>query len=351
MTHWLYYFLKIYCRCALWFYFRRWQIEGKENVPAGPVVFVANHQNAFLDAVLVSCSSSRDMWFLARAEVFQKAWAKKILGWLKMMPVFRFRDGFGSIKNNDQIFNACVELLEKQESILIFAEGNHHDHFRLRPLQKGFARIAVDAFVKSNGKLNVKIVPVGIQYEQPDRSLSRVLVTFGKAFSVQEIIDTHDSYSQQVNDLVTFTANQLQPLILHIEEEQYEQKFNYLMHYRLRVKDLTEQLAIDQATVQSFTEQEGILTTPLTRIFWNPLYTYWFINTLVPTLLIRWILKTKMKDVQFTASLKFSLGMVLIPLFIILQSGLVYSFSNSILITVAYALSVPLSIKIHSRLI
>jgi 1-acyl-sn-glycerol-3-phosphate acyltransferase len=69
-----YFLLKQYCRLALYFFYRKWQVQGKENIPLGPVIFVANHQNAFLDAVLVSCSTQRNPWFLTRASVFGKSW-------------------------------------------------------------------------------------------------------------------------------------------------------------------------------------------------------------------------------------------------------------------------------------
>ncbi len=72
-----YFLLKQYCRMALWYYFRSWQIAGADRIPEGPVLFVANHQNAFLDAILIVCSSSRNPWFLTRAGVFANAFAKK----------------------------------------------------------------------------------------------------------------------------------------------------------------------------------------------------------------------------------------------------------------------------------
>lgn len=343
--------LKYYCRIILWFYFKRWQVANKKWVPDSPVIFVANHQNSFLDAVVVACSTHRDTWFLARGGVFEKSWARKILSWLKMMPVFRFRDGFGTLKKNDETFEACAALLSRGESVLIFAEGNHDDAWRLRPLQKGFARIALLAEQKNNWQLGVKIVPVGIQYEQKDQSLSRVLVTFGAPILVSDVIDATDSSADQMNDLITYTTASLQPLMLHIEAEDYQQKVNYLFHYRVKSSDLSEQLVYDQAMIQSYLPEES-LPKPLARKrFWNPFYTYWFLNTLIPWLLIQWVLKTKMKDPQFTSSLKFSLGMVLVPLVLAAQTALCFHLTQSWMWAIAYFGSVPLAIKIHSRLV
>ena len=80
--------LKIYCRIALKFYFKKWQVRNIQPVPEGAVIFVANHQNAFLDAVVLGCSSHHNPWFLTRANVFQKPLMKKIFNTFKMTSSF-----------------------------------------------------------------------------------------------------------------------------------------------------------------------------------------------------------------------------------------------------------------------
>jgi 1-acyl-sn-glycerol-3-phosphate acyltransferase len=63
--------MKAYSTAAAHMYFRKWQINNVSAVPAtGPVIFVPNHQNAFIDAVLVICSTPRNPWSIARADVF-----------------------------------------------------------------------------------------------------------------------------------------------------------------------------------------------------------------------------------------------------------------------------------------
>ena len=186
MKEFIYRFMKNYCTVVLWFYFRKWQIRNAAIVPSGPVIFVSNHQNAFLDAIILGCSSHRNPWFLTRANVFQKELVKKIFNTFKMTPVYRFRDGFSTLRKNDEVIENCVQLLSKGEAILIFGEGNHDEHWRLRSLQKGFARIAIAAEEKNNWSLGVKIVPVGIQYDSHSKFRSRVLVSFGEAILVKE---------------------------------------------------------------------------------------------------------------------------------------------------------------------
>ena len=57
-------------------------------------------------------------------------------------------------------------------------------------------------------------------------------------------------------------------------------------------------------------------------------------------------IKTKVKDPQFIGSLKFALGIVLVPVFYVLQTTICYVISGSILISAIYFLSLPLSVKL-----
>src|SRR6187455_2772390 len=127
--------LKTISTISLKFYFRKWQVKGREHIPTGPVIFVPNHQNAFLDAVIAACSSKKNPWFLTRANVFDKPAAAWILNKLQMLPIYRFRDGFATLKKNEQVLDDIVGMLNRGNSILIFAEGNHDDQYSLRPLQ------------------------------------------------------------------------------------------------------------------------------------------------------------------------------------------------------------------------
>lgn len=346
----LYKFLKAYCRAALWFFYRTWQVREFAPVPEGPVIFVANHQNAFLDAVLVACSTKRNPWFLTRATVFEKPLARKILSALKMTPVYRFRDGFGTLRKNEVVIDRCSDLLAKKEAILIFGEGNHNEQWSLRPLQKGFARIALAAKEKLQPGTDVKIVPVGIQYEVHSLFRSRVLVSFGKALSLNEIVNTTDDAQKNIEAILDKTREQLIPLMLHLDPSQYEEQVNYLSSKRVVKKDLTEQLQHDQEIISSW--KEGDPTSPSTttsKFSFSVESIYYYINHILAILLIRSVIRSKVKDPQFIGSMKFVLGMVLIPVFYLLQSVVCYLISGSWLITLLYFISLPVSVALKKN--
>jgi len=345
----LYKFLKAYCRAALWFFYRTWQVRELAPVPEGPVIFVANHQNAFLDAVLVACSTKRNPWFLTRANVFEKPLARKILSSLKMTPVYRFRDGFGTLRKNEVVIDRCSDLLAKKEAILIFGEGNHNEQWSLRPLQKGFARIALAAKEKLQPGADVKIVPVGIQYEEHSLFRSRVLVNFGKALSLNEIVTATDDASKNLETILDRTREQLTPLMLHLTTNHYEEQVNYLSSKRVVKKDLTEQLKNDQEIIASWKEDEPASpSTPKSKSSFSLLNIYYYINHVLVILLIRAVIKAKVKDPQFIGSMKFVLGMVLVPVFYLLQSVACYLISGSWLITLLYFVSLPVSVALKN---
>jgi len=342
----IYYTLKNYCRIAVWFYFSRWQIHKLAPIPDGPVIFVANHQNAFLDAILMICSMQRAPWSLTRANVFDKPLAKKFLTSIQMLPVYRFRDGFSTLRKNDKMIDSCVNILSQGKSILIFGEGNHNYHYYLRDLQKGFARIALAAEEKHAWKLGVKIVPVGIQYDSHDDFRSPVLVTFGNPILVNDYLEPTKNNQENLDILLKRTADELKTLILNINPDQYEERVSYLKAHRQQKKDLYEQLKSDQALVDNYTPTGSMHASkkPGVSRWLNPFFLYQYINHLIPALIIQWVLKNKVSDPQFTGSLKYVLGMVLSPIFYIIQTGVIFAISGSALISGIYFLSLPISV-------
>ncbi len=92
--------------------------------------------------------------------MFKKELIRKLLMSLQMLPVYRVRDGWNNITNNTTIFNTCTELLNKNQAIVMFPEGNHNLARRVRPLSKGFTRIVFDS-IEKHPNLDLQIVPVG----------------------------------------------------------------------------------------------------------------------------------------------------------------------------------------------
>lgn len=335
--------LKNYCRSALSFYFSKWQIEGAENIPDGPVLFVPNHQNAFLDAVVIACSSKKNPWFMTRADVFKNPLVKKILNILQMLPVYRFRDGFGTLKNNDQLINTCIQKLNNGETLIVFAEGNHGDKYHLRKLQKGFARIAMGA----DKKAGVTIVPVGLQYDSHTAFRSRLLISFGKSISPENTSDDEQSKQKQYEALLNRVENELRKLILHLEIEEYEQRLDHLKIHKEIHHDLARQLESDKAISAKFPQKLTLQNNSVNKTIFNKFMRGYFdLNTILARIIIRNTIIPKIKDPQFVGSIKFATGMLLVPVLSVIQSLFLMVATGSLIFGLLYLISIPVSLRL-----
>jgi 1-acyl-sn-glycerol-3-phosphate acyltransferase len=333
-----------YVHTALWFFFRKWQVHGEQNIPkhAG-VIYIVNHQNAFLDAILIACSTEDEPWFLTRGGVFKNKIARAIFHSFHMIPVYRFRDGVKGLRNNDATFRACVDLLKNKKSILVFGEGDQAMRYQLRVLQKGFARIALTVQEESDWKLPLYVVPVGVQYDHYYNFRSRVLINYGKPFPIDE---SYRSLPERefYDTLLAKSRKELLLLMLHIEGDNYEAIEKHLRHDRTK-SDLVEQLHHDQLVITNW--KDNAQPTELKKsknyfllILTLPLHLYAWVNNFAPYIIIKWLLK-KYVTPEFYGSLKVGFGMVIAPLFYLIQSAIVQTIFSDWRITLAYLFTLP----------
>ena len=156
-----------------------------------PLLVTPNHQNAFLDALLVGAFIPRELHFLTRADVFTKR-SIPFMKLLNMMPVYRIRDGYSALSRNEAVFDGCRKIFERRESILIFPEGNHGKEYYLRPLTKGAARLALQSQTKLEEPL--MILPIGLNYFDHQSANSTVIIRFGKPIVVSDHVDGYEKH-------------------------------------------------------------------------------------------------------------------------------------------------------------
>ncbi len=187
----IYRFFHFTLRFWLRIHFRRVFLSNVSVIPAkGPAILACNHPNSFLDAIVVALLIKRPIHFLARSDVFRKPVARWILSQLHLIPIYRLQEGSENLEKNKDTFKRCSEILAKGGVILIFSEGNCILEKRLRPLKKGTARIAFTAEELSNWNLNIRIIPVGINYTHPTQFRTELMVSFGKGFVSSDFKDT-----------------------------------------------------------------------------------------------------------------------------------------------------------------
>ena len=207
-------------------YYRKVIIKSyPKDIPENtPLIFVSNHQNTLMDpfAILFNCGSLQPI-FLARADVFSNDSMIKFLTFLKILPVYRQKDGVEDMNGkNDVIFEQCIELLQNNRSLVVFPEGNHGVQYKLRPLKKGTARIALRAESNANWELGTKIIPCGVHYTHCQKMGEILTVHYGQPIDIQDYKEeflsnqprTYSSLTNKIKERLLF-------LMLHIENEKY----------------------------------------------------------------------------------------------------------------------------------
>ena len=163
--------------------FQRIEVRGG-GIPAGPVMVVANHQNALLDPLVVFRVAGRPTRPLAKAPLFDQRVLGTVLRSLGGLPVYRKQDDPVQMHRNDETFRAAIDALHAGDALQIFPEGRSHSEPSVEPLKTGAARIALAAEWEREGKLGLRVVPIGLTWEKKDRFQGRVLAEIGEPFSV-----------------------------------------------------------------------------------------------------------------------------------------------------------------------
>lgn len=206
-------------------FYRKVIVVGLDNIrPDDHVIFAPNHQNALMDALAVLFTHKGQPVFLARADIFKKKLIASLLYFLKILPVYRLRDGFASLRGNDEIFNKTVDVLKNKNGLVILPEGDHAGFRRLRQLKKGICRVAFQADEATNYKLKIKIIPVGLEFTNYSSYREVLTVVYGKPI---EVSDYHDQYREcpekALNNLRNRISSEMKKVMIHIDsEEDYE---------------------------------------------------------------------------------------------------------------------------------
>lgn len=158
---------------------------GRENIPAdAAIIYSPNHVNTLLDALAILSSEEHPVVFAARADIFRKPAIARILNFLKILPIYRIRDGAESLAENDWTFRNAVNSLNAGLPFCIFPEGRHSQEPGLLPLRKGIARIALKAVEEVDKP--VYIVPVGLVYDDLKTFRTGLTIRFGQAIAVDD---------------------------------------------------------------------------------------------------------------------------------------------------------------------
>jgi len=383
--------LKIFLR--FWhdkLFYRKVVYVNREKLPLNEhLIFTPNHQNALMDALAIEFSLDNQFVFVARSDIFKNKHIARILYFLKILPVYRIRDGYESLKKNEMVFKKTLDIIRNKNGFVILPEGNHAGFRRLRTLKKGFARIAFQAEEAEAFSLDMKIVPVGINYSDYEHFRSDLLVVFGEPFPVSEFYDAYkENPAIAYNRIKEKLAREIKPLMIHIGSKYYEaydllrntyreeacrqmqlnpddlydrfkaekniiarlerfeanepQAMERLSEQVKKYQDLLKKMKLQDVNPVSvgagFAKMLGLAVT-------FPLFVYGYLNNLFPwTICV--LSGRKIKDPQFRSSFKFVLSFIFFPVFYLLQTFVVCEIFHRPWLTLAYFVTLPLSAAI-----
>jgi 1-acyl-sn-glycerol-3-phosphate acyltransferase len=403
MTEWSagYEAIRTYVRFAFWLTHKRIVVTGRHQIPKGkPIIFAANHQNALMDPLAVSCTNSFQILWLARADIFKSKAARSFLKYIKMLPIYRIRDGKDNLSNNEQIFGQVIHTLENKQSIALFPEAAHSGKRQMLPHKKAIPRIALEAEEKNNFGLDLQIVPVGIFYSHYWWFNRTLIVQYGKPIAVDKYKDEYiESPQKAMLSLRDEIHEQLCPLIIQINSEKYYQEYEDIRQLAGKAYSRTRQFSKNRILRRFYAEQELIakvekieinrpeefekiitetrsyfqairetlltdeqvrkagkapllvlLVRLIAAVFSFPLFAFGFLFNAIPFFIPRKIFRRKVKDMAFLSTFNFASGLILFPVFYLIETSLVFAFTDSGAISLLTFILMPYAGKIAFKL-
>ncbi|MDE3181965.1 MAG: 1-acyl-sn-glycerol-3-phosphate acyltransferase [Bacteroidota bacterium] len=206
-------------RLAIHFYCRNIVINNKTLLrEKGPMLIAANHPNSFLDAIIISTLFRNPVYSLARGDAFAGKFFTKILKSFNMLPVYRVSEGVENLGHNYTTFDACKKLFEENKTVLIFSEGSCTNEWKLRPLKKGTARLALSAW---QNNIELKVLPLGINYSSFRFYGKNLFLNFGNIIAKKEAF-TKGTDGKIINQFNEELNSQLQQLVFEIDKDDYQ---------------------------------------------------------------------------------------------------------------------------------
>lgn len=359
----LYRFIKILIKIGMRLYYSEIRVKNPEFLDHnGPMIIIANHPNTLVDAWLIGNICKQPIYFMAKGTFFNNRLKMWFLRTLNLVPINRATESKTKGVSNQATFEECYKLLEQGKTLVIYPEGNSFLERQLRELKSGTARIALEAEKRNLGKLNLKVVPMGLIYLQAEKFRSSILVNIGKGNKVTHHLEeylnnptvaskkmTEEFRAQLEKVLVTTQSKEQEELIEALvesiqsryrgEENGVEQQVELLKRVRDRIEMLSlmepwkvEEIQNLLLNINWRVQKLNIKSDFLDRKFRSkmfvrqitfsitglligfPIFFVGFIHSIIPFKLTDMLMPKLVKNVEYYAPIAILIGLVLYPL-------------------------------------
>jgi len=143
----------------------RCKSEGKENIPENTGVIIAPNHISFFDPPLTGSFMDKDLYFMAKQELFKIP----VLGFLiKRTNAFPVKRGMQDMS----AFRNAFALLENKKALLMFPEGTRSKDGNIGQAKAGVGMVACIA--------QVPVIPVKITNTNNMKKFKKVTIKYGK---------------------------------------------------------------------------------------------------------------------------------------------------------------------------
>ena len=348
--------------------YRRFEVHGKKRIPKGAaLIFGVNHSNTLMDAlVLLSADNIRKV-FIARGDIFKNPAVAKILNFLRILPIFRIRNGVAAVRQNDDSLNKAIDVIHDHVDLYLFPEGTHRTKHSLMRMGKGLFHIAVDANKQFGDQSPVYIIPTAIEYGDYFRFRSTAMIHFGEPINVTEFFKntTEENEAANINILKDRLHEEISKLFTYIpDDEDYDAIWEIVkMKNEKRAGSLYKKMLRNRSTVEKVLkykeeqpeeaknlfervvkfaqrrkkEKISVISVAKKRPFLNSLWMFAVLLIALPYYLASaavnwpvwattWYIRSQLKDPAFGNTVSFGVRFVLFPLVFI--AGTIVLFCN-----------------------
>ena len=218
------------------------------------MIYGINHSNTLMDALAVLATSHHKKVFMARGDIFANSTVAKVLRFLRILPLYRIRNGVAAVKQNTDSMEQAVDVVHDQVGLYLFPEGRHRTKHSLLQFSKGIFHIAMDSNRVFGDDHPVYLVPIGIEYGDYFRYRSTCMVNFGDPINVTDFIknSTEENEAVLMNQLRGMLSEHLSKLITYIpDDEDYDAIWEIVkMKNEKRVGGLYKKMLKNRATVE-----------------------------------------------------------------------------------------------------
>jgi 1-acyl-sn-glycerol-3-phosphate acyltransferase len=388
-----YRFIKLLLQGTARVFFRSIKISHGDFIPTqGPLIILANHPSTFMDPIVIASVIKRKVYFLGKGELFKGVFAKWILHQLNIIPVFRKQDDPTQLNKNADTFKKCYEHLETGGVILIFPEGISITERKLKPIKAGASHIALGAEARNDFKLGVKIVNIGLNYDNQHQFNRDVYININKPIDVSAYADNFKAdKTRTIKELTENITQQLEEVVISIQDsktDEFVKNIETLYSTQLKsegststdfeetfyttqyiIKAVNYFLETDAAFVESIQSRIKIYFKNLASLKLDdadvikndssflgenikeflylvlglPIYLFGLINNILPFEIPGWIATKMVKSKDYKGAIGMILGMFTFSLFYGFQIILFQHLFHQIVFTFLYAISLPAS--------